>query len=478
MKTIVKNALWLFSGQFSGRLVKAGLMIYAARVLGAASWGAFSYALSLATALTIFSDVGVNSLITRELVKKPESRLRYVSTAFFIKIFVLALLLSAAVIFRNHLTNLPEAAGLITIVIFIVLFDSFRDLGAAVSRSMEKMEIEALANFLTNLAIVVFGFLFLASNPTSRNLALGYALGTAFGFLVMLFFLRKHLAGIFSHFRKELVRPILSSALPFGIIGFMGPIMLNTDVLILGWLRSAEELGFYSAAQRPIQFLYAIPILIAAAFFPSLARLTVSKENFRRTFEQGLKLLFLLSLPMALGGAILAKPIIETLYTSLYLPAAQSFAVLSLTLAVVFPSVIVANAIFAYDKQKSFFIYAGLGVLGNAVLDLLLIPIFGIVGSALATLTNQIIINGYAWSRMKKINHFSALPLMTRILVAALGMGIFTFVAQESGLNFWLNFLASAGLYGGLLLILKEPMVKTILNCLEFKKCLPGKSGK
>jgi O-antigen/teichoic acid export membrane protein len=62
-QTILKNTTWLFSGQIIGRLLRATIVIYAARVLGANNWGAFSYALGIAAFLTVFTDIGVNAYI-------------------------------------------------------------------------------------------------------------------------------------------------------------------------------------------------------------------------------------------------------------------------------------------------------------------------------------------------------------------------------------------------------------------------------
>ena len=59
-QTIAKNTFWLFSGQFFGKLVRIAIVIYAARVLGPASWGAFSYAMSLVAFMIIFSDMGIS----------------------------------------------------------------------------------------------------------------------------------------------------------------------------------------------------------------------------------------------------------------------------------------------------------------------------------------------------------------------------------------------------------------------------------
>src|SRR3989344_4200718 len=84
-QTIAHQPLWIFAGQMISRLLRAAIVIYAARVLGASSWGAFSYAIGIAAFLTIFSDIGINALITKEASRNPELKNRYLSTAFFLK---------------------------------------------------------------------------------------------------------------------------------------------------------------------------------------------------------------------------------------------------------------------------------------------------------------------------------------------------------------------------------------------------------
>ena len=92
-QTIAKNSFWLSFGEIAGRVIRAAIIIYAARVLGAAGWGAFSYAISLAGFFTIFSDFGVSSILTREAAKNDTFRLKYLSTIFFIKLILAAITL-------------------------------------------------------------------------------------------------------------------------------------------------------------------------------------------------------------------------------------------------------------------------------------------------------------------------------------------------------------------------------------------------
>ncbi|PJC65467.1 MAG: hypothetical protein CO020_00480, partial [Candidatus Colwellbacteria bacterium CG_4_9_14_0_2_um_filter_50_12] len=280
-RRIAKNTAWLFTGQIVGRLLRAAIIIYAARILGAASWGAFSYALSVAAFLTIFSDIGINALLTREGSKNPNERERYLATSFFVKLTFLLMMSAGVLIFINHLTNLPEAVSLMPIALAVFIFDSLRDLGSAMARALEKMRIEAVTNIFTNIAITIFGFIALYISPTSTSVILAYAAGTLVGFVSIVIPLRRYFRGLTRNFDRSLVKPILATAWPFGLVGLMGAVMINTDVLILGWMREATEVGLYSAAQRPIQLLYIAPSLIATAFFPQLARLAAdSKEKF------------------------------------------------------------------------------------------------------------------------------------------------------------------------------------------------------
>src|SRR3972149_7577669 len=138
-QTIAKNTFWLFFGQIMSRLLRAAIVIYAARVLGAASWGAFSYALGIAAFLTIFSDIGINALITKEASRNPELKDKYIATAFWTKLVLTAFFIIATFLVFPYLTNIPEAAAIMPILIFVFAFDTLRDLGSALTRALEKM---------------------------------------------------------------------------------------------------------------------------------------------------------------------------------------------------------------------------------------------------------------------------------------------------------------------------------------------------
>lgn len=467
-RTIAKNTLWLFGGQLIGRALRATIIIYAARVLGAASWGAFSYALSLAAFLTIFSDIGINALLTREGSKNPELRKKYLATAFFIKIVLVAVLVAATAFLAPRLTNIEEAIKLLPIIVFVFAFDSLRDLGSSMARALEKMQIEAGVGVFTNAVIVAVGFILLYLHPSSVSLAIAYALGTGAGFLAIFFVLRDYFGGLRRHFDKKLIKPILTNAWPFGLMGLMGAVMINTDVIMLGWMTSADEVGYYSAGQKIIQLLYVIPTLIAASFFPAFARIAKTikgphdpkdESHFRALFEKALTIIYLIGIPLTLICVILRIPILN-IYGPEYAPGVMSFAILALTLVVVFPATLMSNAIFAHEKQKHLVSYVALGIFGNIFFNLLLIPVLGIEGSAISTLINQLIINVYLWRKLENVDHFSIFPKLKKIAVATFGMGALALILNYSGINFFATASLSFAAYIALLHRLGEPALR------------------
>jgi O-antigen/teichoic acid export membrane protein len=459
-QAIAKNTFWLFSGQIIGRLLRAAIVIYAARVLGAVSWGAFSYALSLAALLTIFSDFGINALLTREGVRSPELRRKYLATALALKIIMLSLLSGAALLLTQKVAQLEEAVELMPVMILVFVFDSLRDLGAAMARALEKMHLEAGANILTNLAIALLGLIFLTYSKTALSLTWGYALGTGFGLLAIVYLLREYFEGLAGNFDQVLAKKIIATAWPFGFLGLMGVVMVNTDVLMLGWLTSAQQTGLYSAAQKPIQLLYLVPTLIAAAFFPTFTKLAKQASGLKPVLETGLATVYLIALPLAAGGVILSAPIIRLLYGDAYLEAAPAFTILAATLAIVFPATMLANALFAQERQKNLISYASLGILGNVFFNTLLIPLWGVAGAALATLINQILINIYLWRQFKKINPFSILPRLKKIALATVLMSVIIILLKYYSINIIITIMVGMVAYLTTLILLKEPSLR------------------
>lgn len=447
-QTITKNTFWLSLSEFIGRTLRITIIIYAARVLGAAGWGTFSYLTSLAAVFTIFSDIGISTVLVREVSKSPEKEIKYFSTTFILKLALTVISFIALVFITPLFTGIPLSKLLLIAIGMLFIFDSFRRFGTSVFRAREKMENEALINILTQLIIVVGGFIALYFVKTPESLAIAYATGAGLGLLVAAYFLRDNLKHLFSGFDKALVWSIAKAAWPLSLAAIFGMLLVNIDTVMVGWFRPAESVGYYSAAQKPIALLYILPTLIVGGFFPALARLARKNDiEFKRVFERALGLIVAIAFPVSIGIMLTSGEIVELVYGSAYIPAAGPLRILALTLLTAFPVSILIHGVFAYNKQSSLVPLWISGAALNVVLNLFLIPRSGISGAAWASLITQFVINTLIWLRMKRINNFSVFKKLPPILLATFMMTIVVIIGKILGFNILLIIALSATTY-------------------------------
>lgn len=391
MSPILKNTIWLTAGEITGRILRIILLIYAARVLGASEWGIASYILSLAALFTIATDIGLGAILTRRLIYEPKQSAHYLSAVFAIKCSLLLVSGLVITLVLPQIETLPLSPLIIVLLCGLVFFDSLRLIPSAINKARETMHYEALTTIITQGAILVIGVYMLARLPRAEGLATAYALGSAIGTVSAAFTVKKYLPQLFARFNAQLTWKLIQDAWPIAVIGLLGSIMLNTDIIMIGWFKTAEDIGYYSAAQKIIFTLYVFATLIASAAFPAFTRAAHNAHIFKNIFIRTMRNVLIIATIIAGLGITLAPHIITIAYGASYLPATPSFIILFLTLPLTYATTIITNALIVYNAQKQFIKYAVLGVMTNIVGNALLIPIWGIAGAALTTLFTQII---------------------------------------------------------------------------------------
>jgi len=469
-KTMLKNFLWLATGQVGGRIIRSAITIYAARALGTAGYGVFSYAMGLTAFFIFFKNIGVDSILTREVARRPAERDRLFATSFWIEVGLLIVTAFLLLFVAPLLSHIPEALLLIPALAVMIIADDMKDLLIAFFRGIEKMEWEAIVVVATNIVLVLFGFGALLISATPLYLALAYAASSVFGVLFAggIIFIR-HIRGFFRSFDKDLIAPILRSAWPMAVSGLASLFLFNIDIIMLGYWRTVDDVGVYAAVQKIVGILAVIPALIATSTFPVFSRLAHQKDSahMREAMESVLRILFLFAVPLVLGGIVLSAPLLEFIFGAAYVSGASAMAVLLVSILAIFPLAIFTNFIFAYDEQRKTIIYPIVASLVNIGLNYVLIPKFGMIGASVATLTSNFIYVILMTRFCLKIETFSFWRGLPKILSAAALMAIFAWLIQALGLPVLLNVILSAGLYFIILKFLKEKSLEEILSMIR-----------
>ena len=463
-QTVAKNTVWLSISQFGARIVKAFIIIYAARVLGAAGYGVFSYAATLAGFFGIFVDPGINSVLVRDGAKaSPTERQSLFSTTLIMKAMAIAVSVLVVIFIAPFFSTLPGAKILLPLVALMIVFDSTREFLASLFRAEEKMQWDAASFLLENLSIAVIGFVFLRISATPKAFTEAYVVGTAIGALTAIWLLRKRFKNILAGASAKRMAAIIKTAWPFAVTGALGIPLMSTDILIISWMKTAATVGIYSAAIRIVQVLYLVPGIVQMSTLPLLARLAKhDNAKFRIVLERTLVLIFLFSIPLSLGGIILGTQIMQLVFGVTYAVGGLALSILMLNLSFDYAGSVVAGGIFAYDHQKNLIISSAIAGVGNVLFDIIFIPHWGMAGSAVATLIAQILGNAYLWYAMKKLNPFSVFPRLGRLIGAGAAMAVVTILLSTTGVEVVVNIIVSAAVYIGMLFLLKEPTLGEI----------------
>lgn len=463
-QTFTKNVFWLSVANIANRSIRAILIIYAARALGVAGYGTFSYAVGLAAFFSIFSDMGVSAMITKEAARDHSSIKKYLSAALFIKTILISISAILIVFVAPLFSNIKEALPLLPLAALLIAFDGFRDLTFAITRARERMELEAIIGAVTNIAITVLGLAALLFNPTPSYFLLGYSLGSGVGTFFAWWMLREYAKGMTGDLDFSLVKKIFIAALPFSLMGLMGTLMLNTDTVILGYLTDAEQIGLYSAGQKIVFLLYMLPTILSSAIFPSMSRLAKeNKQRFDDVLSSALTATFLISIPLFAGGVILSEGLMNMVYGNAFSGGITTFCVILFTVILIFPQTFLTNGIFAFDGQKAFIKLTTVGVVGNAILDVILIKLYGIIGSAIATVLMGSLITIMMWKEMKKFSNFSSINRLGKIFLATIIMSVISAFLRQLGAHTLLNIALSGLSYFIVLLLLKEQILEEFI---------------
>lgn len=470
-QTIAKNTVWLMSGEIISRFFRAFFVIYSVRVLGAEEWGIFSYAMALATFFVLFSDIGLSSILTRETAKNPEMQNQYISTAFILKAGLLTLSVILIIFIAPFFTKIESAIYLLPFVAVILAFDGLREFGMAINRSTEKMEREAFIKIFTGILAAISGIIFLRISATGHSLAIAYIISSFVGFFSTFLMLKSYFKNIFSNFSKDLLWKILSSAWPYAILGMFGSIIINTDIIIIGWLKSARDVGLYSAVQKPIQILYVLPALFSSAILPVMARLAEKDSlKFGQILEKSIVFILLVGMPLAIETIFFSENIIELLFGKEYLAATTSLQILALTIIIVFPATIIGNAVLAYDMQRKMLPILIVCATGNIALNYILIAPFGIAGAAAATVFSQLAANWLIFLKMNKVANIKIVPYLKNILIASGGIMLIISTSEYVKIHYMIGAVLSGIGYLGILAILKDPFLYELLKALPRKQ--------
>ena len=386
------NAVLLSSSQFLRAVIGFLFFLYLARRFGPEDFGKYYFAFALAEIFSILGDIGLHEYSIREIARRPDLLRERLTGILVLKT---ALSSVSAVIMVAMLPFMgKDASTSLAVTSFAIAQIGYSWFYASTIAFSVKQDLHVQA-FLWLLEKILFAAAGVAVLFAGRGFV-AVAASNMFvqffgGTLAVLIAWRKY--GPFVR-RLDWRRwgAYLSAALPFGLIVAFFLVYFRIDSVMVSFFRGDEEVGQYGAVYNLISALLFLPAGLVGAMFPKLASTYRSREdNIDAPFQRAARWLLAISLPIAVGAWILARPLVLTLLKDTYLPAVNAFAVLGWTLPVWFMTFLQGNMLTIIERQKAVAVVGLANMVLNIGLNLYIIPHYGFTGAAVTTLFTEIV---------------------------------------------------------------------------------------
>ncbi len=185
--------------------------------------------------------------------------------------------------------------------------------------------------------------------------------------------------------------PVFRRAWPLVAHGLLGLLIFNSDLVFLRLFRDLASVGHYAAGYTLISFLLNLGVAYGMALLPTLTRLGPDTQAERELYHTAQAQVFAASFPIALGGALLGVELIGQVFGLSYLPAGAALEVLIWSIPIALFRNVAVSALVARNRQDQVLRTTTGSTILNLILNLLLIPRFGILGAAWATVATELL---------------------------------------------------------------------------------------
>lgn len=428
-KRIAKNIAFIMGGGVFRAVLMPLFTIFIARELGTEGFGAFSFALSLASILVIVGEMGLPKMVVRELSNHKEDVAKYIGDLTILRLItglasmgIVAMILALTP--RAPDTRIP----LFLIGLSLLVFTGLRRFFDAIFQAFEVMKYQALVDMVDILLTFGVGTALLFSGYGLMGIAFAMMVGATISMAMDFIILTRRLGKPQFSFDLAFWKRMALGALPFGVIGVLTFLFGYSNTVLLTIFKGDEEAGLFSSAYRVIWMLAIIPATCMTAVFPFLTRIGKSSDDRHKdAIRMLVKYLACLSLPFSGLLAIYAPQIISAVYGESYAGASPALWILAAIPLFSFAYIPLIDLMNSQYKQRFSVIAILLCAAINTALCLVLAPLLGLVGAAVSTLVAEACLFGitvfFSWKHMRLSPRIFNLwkPLLAS-LTAALGM--------------------------------------------------------
>jgi len=384
-------------------------------------YGVYSYGISLASIGIAVMSAGLSGLAVKALVVDRARNAGIVTSLLLIRegfaLGAYVLLVSASLTSGDSLTIA------VTCVSCLALFGRAFDAPELWFVSQMRSRRVATARIGVTVALFAFRMVALFLWPHVELFVALYVLEALLAAaLIVIKYLRERDSPGLGKPDRRIAKELMGSSWPLMLSSVANQLNLRGDVLLIQAFLGAASVGIYSAAARLSEVANFLPVVFMNATFPVLLDLRKSvggdHPDYHRALQKSYDRAFWAGVVVAVGVASVGSALITLVFSDTYAPAVPVLCISLVACPFVFMAAVYSKWIIAENILWSSLTRHAFGAVLNLTLNVVLLPTYGIIGSAWATLISYVA-SSYLACFLGKKSRFAARQ-MTLAIIAPL----------------------------------------------------------
>ena len=391
-RRFISNIGWLIGGKITNMVLQFIVSLATARYLGPSNFGKINYVGAYVAFFSSIASLGLNVIVIKEISLGKETDNEIIWTSIWMR-FGIAILSTISLISIIFMISQGDKLliGIAILQSISIIFSSFDTINYWFQAKLMS-KYSSIAGVLSYLSMSLYRIYLLVNK--SDLIWFAFAISTEMIFLTLfltIFYIKEN--GFNPCFNWGIGKKLLGQSYPYLIAGLVTILYTQVDRVMLGTMLDSTSVGLYSSALTISALWSMIPTALIQSISPVLYdSAKKSKEIFLRRLRQSYAIIFLLNTIYSIIITLFAKFFILFLYGDDYLDAKKSLIIVVWYYGISTMSMISQIYLANFNKNKYIYKFCIAGLVSNIILNICLIPNYGIEGAAFATLITQIII--------------------------------------------------------------------------------------
>ncbi|PIS22973.1 hypothetical protein COT49_02700 [candidate division WWE3 bacterium CG08_land_8_20_14_0_20_40_13] len=406
--TIVANTIYQLLGKFISVSATLLVTVFITRSLGVETFGQFSIVISYIAPFYVFADFGINAIVARQFSKDGLLIANYFKSILFLRITISIALIAVGILLLIFIPYTPQVKLSITIGLLTVLAQAIFNTSQIIFQVKSRYKLFAVSQIVGSLFLVLTTFFLAKYGFGVFYIIFTFVLSNILTSIVSLFVIRKDTKSAISIIDKKYLKEILILSAPLGISLVLNTLMVNADRFLLSVMTTSASVGSYFLAYKLFEILLVIPTFFMNSVYPYMARIADKPGNsFKDILAKSVLILTALSLMATLGTIIFGKTIISLIWGEGMVGSYQPLIILTAGSVIFFITSPLSWALIAKDRQKTFPMIYGIGLLFNVIANWILIPRYNFIACAYTTVATEFLVLLLLLFQFSKLNRVS-----------------------------------------------------------------------